>query len=165
MHPFVRANASRRTERPVEEEGSLAVAAFFYGSYMDPQVLKRFGATPTAPQPARLQGWRLTFTPHANLVPDPDGLVHGLLYELPHGELERLYGPSGFVTTYKPVPALVQTEAADVAALTFVERATEAAPEPEYLEALLEICARLGLPAAYIQDLEQQARRLAAIAV
>lgn len=133
------------------------VPAFFYGSYMDPDVLRRFGARPGHAVPALLRGWRITFTPHANLVPDARATVHGFLFHLPHDELERLYGPAGFVTTYKPVPIAVDSSDGAVVAMTYVELADEQAPDGAYLESFLGICGRLGLPDDYVREIRSRA--------
>ncbi len=138
----------------------MKVPVFCYGSYMDPQVLRRFGATPGAPTRATVKGWRLTFTPHANLVKDVDGAVEGFVFMLPHAELDKLYGPAGYVTTYKPMPVMIHAEAGRAAALTFVESAKEQAPEGGYLESFLGICGRLGLPGAYIEAIHERADSL-----
>lgn len=128
-----------RPSRPV-------VLAFYYGSYMDPDVLRKFGAHPGEPQRAALHGWRLAYTPHANLVPD-DGLVEGVVYDLPQAELDCLYGPGGYVTTYRPVDVEVDGRPMQ----TFVEDAPEAKPDPEYLASLRALMDKVGLPAAYIE--------------
>lgn len=135
----------------------MKVATFCYGSYMDPDVLRRFGAHPDPPTPARLEGHRLAFTPHANVRPDPDHEVRGFLYHLGHDDMDLLYGPSGYVTTYRPVPVLVETEAGGVPAMTFVEEAPEQTPDGAYLEAFLAICRRMGLPPDYVAQVEQAA--------
>lgn len=128
----------------------MKVATFCYGSYMDPDVLSRFGASPDTPTPARLGGHRLAFTPHANVLPAPGETVHGFLYHVAHEDLDRLYGPTGYVTTYLPVPVLVETAAGAVPALTFVEEAPESPPDAAYTQAFLSICHRMGLPAGYV---------------
>ncbi len=135
------------------------VTCFFYGSYMDPDVLRKFGAQPGQPMRATLPGWRLTFTPHANLLRG-DGTAQGVVYQLPHAEIERLYGPDGYVTSYKPVPVLVELDGRQAVAMTFVEDAEEAAPDGPYLESFLAICARMGLPAEYLDAVKATAAGL-----
>lgn len=120
--------------------------AFYYGSYMDPDVLRRFGAQPGEPRRAQLHGWRLAYTPHANLVPGDD-VVEGVVYDLPQEVLDRLYGPEGFVTTYAPV----SIEIDGVSMQTFVEDADEAVPDAEYKANLRAIMEKVGLPPDYIE--------------
>lgn len=120
--------------------------AFYYGSYMDADVLRRFGANPGVPRRAALQSWRLAYTPHANLLPG-DGVVQGVVYDLEQDEMDRLYGPNGFVTTYAPVDVVVDGEAM----VTFVEDAPEAKPDPTYVESLRAIMEKVGLPRDYIE--------------
>ncbi len=85
------------------ESGVVGISCFFYGSYMDPAILRKYGANPGPMRPGRLKGWRLTFTPHANLVPDEGGEVEGVIMYLSQDDVDTLYGPQGFVTTYHPV--------------------------------------------------------------
>lgn len=136
------------------------VSCFFYGSYMDPDVLRKFGARPNDPVRASLPGWRLTFTPHANLVRSDSQTAEGVVYQLPHDQIEQLYGPDGYVTTYKPVPVLVEIGGRKAVAMTFVEMAKEGAPDGAYLESFLGICARMGLPERYLEQVKGQAARL-----
>lgn len=123
------------------------VLVFTYGSYMDPDVLRRYGAPSVETgQRATVEGWRLAYTPHANMLPG-EGSVEGILYDLPHAELERLYGPDGYVTTYKPVAVV----ASDQPALTFVEQAPESEPDAAYAASLRAIMEKVQLPRDYIE--------------
>ncbi len=126
---------------------------------MDPEVLRRYGAHPGAGRRATVQGWRIGFTPYANLIQDPDGSATGIVYDLPNKELDLLYGPKGFVTTYQPLPVLVDAEDGSLAALTFIEDASERAPDPAYVENYLAVCRRVGLPRAVVEAVARQAGR------
>ncbi len=137
----------------------MKVPAFFYGSYMDPEVLARFGARPGVAIQATLPGWHVTFTPHAN-IQQGDGEVRGFVFELPYEELDQLYGPYGYVTTYKPVPVMLETPRGPMAAMTFVEFAPEQAPDGSYLDSYLSICRRLNMHPDYVQALRTKAESL-----
>ncbi len=126
---------------------------FFYGSYMDPDVLAKYGATPGAITAAHLDDWELGFTPHANIHEAPGRRVHGFLVEVSEDDLARLYGPSGFVTDYEPVAVTAETLDGPVPTSTFVAPWTPQSPDPNYLASFLAICGRLGLPAAYVESI------------
>ncbi|MGB0652648.1 MAG: gamma-glutamylcyclotransferase family protein, partial [Thermoplasmatota archaeon] len=100
---------------------------------------------PGRPRAATLGGWRIGFTPHANLLAAPDGQVEGVLYDLPEEQLAKLYGPDGFVTTYGPRDVIVRAAGIEVAARTYIEDAVEAHPDAAYLESFLAICKKVGL--------------------
>jgi hypothetical protein len=103
----------------------------------------------------------LSFTPHANMVQGtPEDVVHGFVYDLSHGDLDKLYGPEGYVTTYKPVPVMATVGSAAVPTMTFVELAAQQAPEGAYLEAFVAICVRLGLPSEYVACIRAHAASL-----
>lgn len=141
----------------------MKVPAFFYGSYMDPDVLRRFGAEPGTPERATLWGWRLAFTPHANIVQDKVTAVEGVVYGFSHDELDRLYGPDGYVTTYRPVPVTVEVGGEPRPAMTFVEDARPSRPDGNYVEAFITICRKVDLPAQYVASVEEEAQRAAAL--
>jgi cation transport regulator ChaC len=136
---------------------AVAKLGFYYGSYMDPDVLRRFGANPGEPKRAMLHGWRLVFTPHANLVRDEESTVHGVLYELPESELDTLYGPSGYVTTYEPVNVEVSMDGRTGAAVTHIEDAPEQPFDGSYVMALLGIMCKVELPRMYIERIRKVA--------
>ncbi len=124
---------------------------------MDPELLRRYGAHPGAGQRATLRGWRVGFTPYANLIEAENGSATGILYDLPYKELDLLYGPGGYVTTYYPVPVLVEAEGGPRAVLTYVEDAAERSPDAAYVESYLAVCRRVGLPRAVVDAVARQA--------
>ncbi len=131
------------------------VRCFFYGSYMDPDVLRAYGARSAGtPVPAVLPDWDLGFTPHANIHRVQGRSVHGFLMELPSWEVARLYGPDGFVTDYAPVAVTVQSRGGPVPATTYVAPWTPGMPDAAYLASYLAICRRMRLPPPAIAAIE-----------
>lgn len=70
---------------------------FAYGSNMNAERMKERKAYFTDRVPAKLSGWRLVFAFNsgsgfgsASIVEDPDSVVHGALYTLEKGGLEKL---------------------------------------------------------------------------
>ncbi|PYP02546.1 MAG: hypothetical protein DMD27_14910 [Gemmatimonadetes bacterium] len=78
---------------------------FFYGLFMDQQLLDGKGVHPTDVRPAVVPGFELRIGARAALVPTPAGQVHGLLMKLSHGDIENLYSEPG-VRAYRPEPVL-----------------------------------------------------------
>ena len=95
MDPPLRAHATRRrdsprsTEEPRTEEPKVEV--FFYGSYMNRDVLAEVDLVPESWEPASLSGFDIRIAPRANLVPSPGQTVFGVLATATHRELDRLY--------------------------------------------------------------------------
>ena len=129
---------------------------FFYGLFMDQELLEGEGVRVTDIRPAAVRGFRLRIGARAALVPSPAGEVHGLLMKLSHADIEKLYAEPS-VRAYRPEPvlAVVQNEAT-VAALCFN------LPEPpspdernaEYASKLRSLAQRVGLPSAYVASIQ-----------
>jgi hypothetical protein len=59
------------------------VVTFFYGSYINPAVLRELDLVPERFEVARLAGFDISIRPLANLVPSESSLVHGVLVSRP----------------------------------------------------------------------------------
>lgn len=69
----------------------MGVDVFFYGLFMDIELLRESGAKPANPRQAALRGWSLRIGNRATLVPEPGGVVYGIVMNVAHDELKRLY--------------------------------------------------------------------------
>src|SRR5215475_10867020 len=67
------------------------VAVFFYGSYMNLDVLTEVDLRPARVEVARLPGFDIRIEPLANLVHSNRHTVYGILTQATHRELDRLY--------------------------------------------------------------------------
>jgi hypothetical protein len=89
----------------------MKVWVFFYGSYMNLDVLAEVDYRPDTVEVARLAGWDIRIAPRANLVPSATHSVHGVLTTATHAELARLYAHAEDVLgeVYLPRAVLVET--------------------------------------------------------
>ena len=87
------------------------VWTFFYGSYINFQVLQEVGLVPEEWQVARLSGFDIVIRPRANLVRSEEHCVWGILATATHAELEGLYAHAKNVLgeVYLPEAVLAQT--------------------------------------------------------
>ncbi len=131
------------------------VWVFFYGSFINLEVLKQVEYTPERYEVARLDGYDIRIRPLANLVPSDRDRVYGIVALATHAELERLYGQD-WVGTYLPHPVVVSTTDGTLrAALTYI--APNMKPEPptdDYLDRIIGPARSYGFPDWYIQRLE-----------
>ena len=67
------------------------VWVFFYGSYINLNVLKEVDLFPSQHEVATLPGFDIRIEPRANLVRDTMSMVYGILATATHDELDRLY--------------------------------------------------------------------------
>ena len=135
------------------------VAVFFYGSYMNLDVLEEVDLFPKEIQVARLMGFDIRIEPLANLIPAVDDSVcYGILTSATHFELERLYAHAREVLggAYLPEPVMVGvSDGALVPTLCYI--ATEMQPRPatnEYIDRIVAPASAHGFPPWYIAKLE-----------
>lgn len=125
---------------------------FFYGLFMDEVLLRAQGFSPANPRLARVTGMALRIGARATLVADAGATSHGVVMELTHDEIDRLYSEPS-VAMYRPEAVLAEcVDGSRVAALCFnlptPPRSDEA--NPDYAAKLREVGKRLGLPPDYV---------------
>jgi hypothetical protein len=128
---------------------------FFYGLFMDVELLLSKGARPTRPRPACVPGFAIRIGHRATLVPNAESSAHGIIMELSHSEIEQLYSEAS-VSAYRPEAVLAQlADGSYVPALCF-NLVVPPAPEeanPEYARKLRELARRLKLPPGYVDSI------------
>src|SRR4029077_9294082 len=83
------------------------INVFFYGLFMDVELLLSKGVHPMHPRPARVPRFALRIGQRATLVPSPDSFAHGIIMELSHADIEKLYSEAS-VSAYRPEAVLAQ---------------------------------------------------------
>jgi hypothetical protein len=129
------------------------VSVFFYGLFMDPELLRAKGLEPLNPRRARVGGFRLRIGNRAALEPDAGGEVHGFVVELTHAEIERLYAEPG-VDAYRPEAVIAEPEGGPPIAVLCFNLPSAPDPHernPKYAGQLRELATRLGLPRHYVE--------------
>ena len=82
---------------------------FFYGLYMDPQILKSKGVEPRNSRIATAYGYKLRVGKYATLLRDEMSAANGIVYSLTHEEIEKLYAGSG-LDMYVAEALMVETK-------------------------------------------------------
>jgi hypothetical protein len=137
------------TDRPIN--------VFFYGLFMDADVLRANGLHPHNARQACVSGMALRIGRRATLVPDPAKCVHGFVIGLSHGDVERLYAEPS-VAEYRPEAVIAQLpDRSCLPALCFNLPSPDETVEanPDYVEKLRVVATRLGLPADYATGIGQ----------
>jgi len=131
------------------------VWVFFYGSYINPDVLKEVDLVPEHWEVARLAGFDLIIAPRANILRDPAQVVWGILATATHTELARLYldhakGILGEV--YLPEAIMATDEHGRLRpAMTYISPAMESRPaEHAYVERIARPAEQFGFPDWYV---------------
>lgn len=123
---------------------------FFYGLFMDPDILRAKGVEGHNPRLATVRGNALRIGKRATLVDDPEGEALGVVMTLSESDLEKLYSEES-VAGYRPAPVTVHfADGGTAAAIAYVLPEADAAPaDPDYVRRLRAVAAKMGLPASY----------------
>jgi Gamma-glutamyl cyclotransferase, AIG2-like len=131
------------------------VNVFFYGLFMDAELLRSKGVHPTNPRAACVPGFALRIGQRATLMPSAESSAYGVLMELSHAEVEKLYSEPS-VSAYCPEAVMVQlADGSYIPALCF-NLVVPPAPEEansEYAAKLRELAGRLKLPRGYVEGI------------
>lgn len=128
------------------------IDAFFYGLFMDTEVLRQNGVSPANPRCAYVAELALRIGRRATVVPSPGARAYGMVIALTHAELERLYGAPG-LEHYRPEAVLAQIIDGDaIPALCFnLPQAPESHERnPDYALRLRGVLMKLGFPKDYV---------------
>ena len=127
---------------------------FAYGSNMNRAPMRARCPTAREAGTATLAGHRLIITSdgYASVVPEPGGVVHGLLWRLASRDVAALNAYESLDTgLYRIVTLPVRAGARQVPAMVYVARTrTPGLPRPGYLEAVLAAARELELPDDYV---------------
>ncbi len=152
------ATAQQAAPDPVSSPHGKSVRVFFYGSYINPDVLAEAKLFPSQLEVARLEDFQIVIRPLANLDRSDRHSVHGVLTCATHAELTRLYEHASRVLggVYLPEAVLVVPDSGPpAAALCYISHTLEPAPASnEYIDRIVTPARRYGFPAGYIEHLE-----------
>lgn len=134
------------------------VWVFFYGSYINLDVLREVDLVPGQHEVATLAGFDICIEPRANLIRDTMTMVYGILATARHDELDRLYtdhakGKLGEVYLPEAVVAL-DSAGRQRPALTYIaHEMNKKSAEKAYVERIAMPAERYGFPVDYIAKL------------
>ena len=129
---------------------------FFYGLFMDQELLRSKGLEPQNPEMASVAGMGLRIGQRAALVPDERGKVYGIVMSLTLDEVEQLYSDPT-VQAYRPQAVLARlANGGQVAALCYNLREPPLPSErnPDYAAKLRAVAQKVGLPGEYVEQLK-----------
>ena len=131
------------------------VRVFFYGSFMNLDVLKSLGVRPAALIVAWLEHWDITLAPLATLVPSEKDRVFGILAELSRTDVEHLYSRDE-LKSYKSLEVSVETKDGKIPALCFISKPVSGSkPSAEYVNKIVDAAEALPLPQDYTDKLRR----------
>jgi hypothetical protein len=128
------------------------IDAFFYGLFMDVDLLQENGVEATNIRRAFVPNFALRIGQRATLIPSIGARAYRMLMSLSHRELARLYGAPG-LEHYRPESVLAQTfNGAATAALCYnlLESPGPDERNPEYAVRLQRVLQKLDFPPEYV---------------
>lgn len=134
------------------------VWVFFYGSYMNFDVLREVDIVPARWEVAAISGFDITIRPRANLIRSQKHRVYGIVTSASHAELGRLYAHAKDVLGETYLPEAVLAEGLDGRwrpVLCYIAPAMEPRPAAgDYLDRIVKPARQFGFPDWYIERLE-----------
>jgi hypothetical protein len=133
------------------------IDVFFYGLFMDIDILRQAHVAPLDPRPAYVEDFALRIGQRAALVPAAGGRVYGMLFALTDSELERLYVAPG-LEQYRPETVLAHIiggAAAPAVCYNLREAPRTHERNPEYAARLERVLRKLGFPQAYVASVRE----------
>jgi light-regulated signal transduction histidine kinase (bacteriophytochrome) len=91
------------------------IDGFFYGLFMDSDILRQSQVAAVRPRRAFVDGYALRIGRRATLVPASGARAYGMVLALTHDELERLYATPG-LEQYRPEAVVAHSEAVNLLA-------------------------------------------------
>lgn len=137
--------------------GPRQIDGFFYGLFMDAQVLRQAGTKPSNFRRAYVADFALRIGQRATLVPSPGARAYGMLIALTHAELERLYSAPG-LEAYRPEAVVAypsEGEAVPALCYNLVQAPEPHERNPEYAMRLQSVLEDLGFPVEYVESVSQ----------
>lgn len=132
------------------------IDGFFYGLFMDAEVLRQAGANPSHVRRAYVPDFALRIGQRATLVPSAGARAYGMLIALTHAELERLYSAPG-LEVYRPEAVLahpLEGEAVPALCYNLIQAPAAHERNPEYAMRLRTVLESLGFPGEYVESVE-----------
>lgn len=127
------------------------IAGFFYGLFMDPEVLRDSDVAAENPRRACVEDFALRIGRRATLLPSEGAKAYGMVYAMTYNDLERLYGAPG-LEDYRPEAVTAQLLAGgSLPALCYNLKDVPSPDEADaaYAERLREALIGLGFPEDY----------------
>ena len=135
--------------------GDRRIDAFFYGLFMDLEILREGGVAPINPRRAYVDDFALRIGQRATLLPSAGARAYGMLFALTHAELDRLY-PAPGLEQYRPEAILAHPlEGPPTPALCYNLREAPGPLErnPEYVARLRRALIKLDFPTEYVASI------------
>jgi hypothetical protein len=134
-------------------------SVFFYGLFMDGDLLKEKGLNPSAAEIAYVTGYGLRIGERATLMQSSHERSYGSVIQLDEEEIEKLYGDKS-VEDYVPQEVtVIDTNGSTLAVVFYILPMSKLSGQnKEYAKSLSVVARKIGLPEEYIDEIEKWIR-------
>lgn len=129
---------------------------FFYGLFMDENLLATKGIVPAEAHVGFVDGYGLRIGARASLVSCADARAYGVVMDIARSEAATLYAEES-VSDYVPEPVLVELMDGTPVEATCYNLPGDriAGANGDYAAALLKVASRLGFPDDYLDQIRR----------
>lgn len=131
------------------------IDVFFYGLFMDAQLLREKGIHPVDSRQAAVENFQIRIAQRATLIPSNGNVVHGIVFSLTHDEIHNLYADPS-VSMYRAEAVLARLPNGNsIPCLCFNLPTANPTDEKnaDYAAKLRALATRLNLPDSYIKKI------------
>jgi len=135
--------------------GQTMKTVFFYGLFMDADLLKEKGLHPSATKMALVAGYGLRIGERATLIPSHREQAYGAVIQLSEAELGILYGDTSVEDYFPEEVTVTDNNGTRLAAVSYIlplEKLT--GQNSGYAKSLAVIARKTGLPEEYVAEIE-----------
>ncbi len=128
---------------------------FFYGLFMDEDILLKNGINPSIPQKGYLNNYALKIGNRASLIPCKDEKAYGILMDVNDEKISKLYAEES-VADYVPETVKVITESNEEVTATCYNLPLEllTGTNESYAKSLYELAKQKGFPKDYLAKIK-----------
>lgn len=128
---------------------------FFYGLFMDVNILAKNGVHPSNARTGYLRDYTLKIGNRASLIPSPGERAYGVIMSVDETELDVLYAEPS-VADYHPEEVSIVTDSNEVVKAACYNLPLEAlsGTNTAYAQSLHELAQRLGFPSDYLERIK-----------
>lgn len=133
------------------------ITVFFYGLFMDKELLASKGIEPTESAIGYVDGYALHIGERATLLPEENGRAYGVLMTISSEDAKALYSEPS-VADYVPETVVVTLmDNTEVSAACYnLPTDKLVGTNPQYALALLGLATKLGLPDSYLRHISSK---------
>jgi hypothetical protein len=131
-------------------------SVYFYGLFMDEDLLKEKGLNPSAAKIAYVTGYGLRIGERATLMQSSQERSYGSVIQLDEEEIEILYGDKSVEDYIPEEVTAIGTNGSSLAAMSYILPISKLSGQNrEYAKSLAVVARKIGLPEEYIDEIEK----------